>query len=77
MKKVTINRGKYLHFYNAPNFGLSIANKNLSSKEENFVTFAVGDDSNYQFASIVIGRKEALETLKKFRKVLVKSRQKA
>lgn len=77
MKRITIQRGRVLHFYTAPNFSLTIAKKTLKSKEENFVTFIVGDDSNYQFSSVVIGRKEALETLKKFRKVLAKSRQKA
>lgn len=72
--KPTIKKVKFLTFYNAPNFSLTVTR---AKSDHNFLTFQIGDDSNYQFTSVTISRKEAAHALKNFKKVLAKSRQKA
>jgi len=71
---ITIKRGKYLNFYTAPNFSLSVEKK---TRTYNHLTFMLGDDSSYEFTTVLVSRREAAHTLKKFKKVLAKQKQKA
>lgn len=68
--KPTIKRSTYSHFYHASGFSLMVP-KTKSSTPSNILTFGIADE---EFTSVLISRKEASYTLKKFKKVLDRSR---
>jgi hypothetical protein len=63
-------RSKDFNFYHAKNFSLIVA-KNKSPY--NILTF----DLSGEFTSLIVDRHESMNALKKFKKVLAKSRQPA
>ena len=64
--KPTINRTKYSHFYHAQDFSLIVVPKDNS----NILTFNLAGE----FTSVIVNRHESANALKKFRKVLAKSK---
>lgn len=76
--QITIKRGSYLNFYDAPNFGLTVPKKD--KKAEVFLTFVIGGSSShpvFQVSTVLVDRKQAAYALKNFKKVLAKARQEA
>lgn len=70
--KPTIQRSKFSNAYVVENVRLLIV-KSKSDKPVHIVTFFVGDLTN----SVLIDRKEAVYTLRNFKKVIDKSRKNA
>lgn len=68
--KPTIKRSTYSNFYHASGFTLMVP-KAKSTSATNILTFGIADE---EFTSVLVDRKEASYALKKFKKVLDKSR---
>lgn len=68
--KPTIKRSKYSRFYHADGFSLlvTLGRNNLAN---NILTFTIAND---EVSSVLVDRKESAHVLKKFKKVLDKSR---